>query len=489
MKKTSFTRLIALFALAAMLLSVCACSATNDNPVIAKTGQIKLDFDLYKNFYTSSQNYYLYAQYNLYTAEEYRDMILDQVIAFGVCLDQCRIQGITLNEEEEAELAKEVQKSIDDQLATYASRVDASITDEEAIREAEMELLLAQIESNGFTYDDYVAEIEESLRSNMLLDKLRDSVYAEVSIEDGDVRKYFDENIEDDRESFTDKENGISSFYTAWTNFVSGSGHIPFYNPKDVFTVNHLLVEYDENTDSDDPNVDPSFSKAKQVDIDMIEKELNDGIDLERLLELIEQFGDDPGMEDEEGYLKYGYMIHEDLVDRYEEGFGYAAMKLYDENWEPADDDDDADDTADDTADDADDADDTADDADDADDTTDDTTDDTDDDGDDDADDTDTDDDDDEAAPPELVFFELNDGKKVVRVETELGYHYIYINRTLDSGDLEFEDKDEVWESIYDFVLDEAKSEEYEERYKVWESETKITIKRSLINSLASYLG
>lgn len=452
MKKTSLTRLLAIFALAAMLLSVYACSATNDNPVIAKTGKVKLDFNLYKNFYTSSQNYYLYSQYNLYTAEQYRDMILDQVIAYGVCLDQCRIQGITLNDEEETKLAEDVQESIDEQLASYASKVDSSITDEAAIRDAEMDLLVAQIKQNGFTYDDYVAEIESSLRNSMLLDKLRDSVYAEVSIEDSEVRKYYDEQLEKDTETYTNEENGISSFYSAWSSFVSGTGHIPFYNPKDLFTVNHLLVKYDQDTDSDDPTVTPSFSKSVQVNVDLIEEQLTSGIDMEKFVELIKEHGEDPGMEDEDGYFKYGYLVHEELIEKYEEGFGYAAMKLFDENWEPSEEDKDTDDTADN--------------------------------------DTDADSDDtEETEPPELTYFELTDGTKIVRVATDLGYHYMYINRILEPGDLQFEDKDDVWQSIYDFVLSEKKSAEYESRFETWKSETKITIKRSLINSLTSYLG
>ncbi len=454
MKKTSFTRLVAIFALAAMLLSVCACSATNDNPVIAKTGKVKLDFNVYKNFYTISQNYYLYSQYKLYTAEQYRDMILDQVIAYGVCLDQCRIQGITLNAEEETKLDEDVQKSIDDQLAAYASKVDPSITDKDAIRDAEMKLLVAQIKQNGLTYDAYVAEIESSLRNNMLLDKLRDSVYAEVSIEDSDVRKYYDEHLEEDKKAYTDEEKRISSFYTAWSSFVSGSGHIPFYNPKDLFTVNHLLIKYDKDTDSKDPSVTPSFSKAVQVNIDLIEEQLTSGIDMEKFVELLKEHGEDPGMENEDGYFKYGYLIHEELVEKYEEGFGYAAMKLFDENWEPPKEDEDKD---------------------------------KDDDKDTDA--ADDDKDKDETEPPELTYFELTDGTKIVRVATDLGYHYMYINRTLEPGDLEFEDKDDVWQSIYDFVLSEKKSAEYESRFETWKSETKITIKRSLINSLASYLG
>ena len=48
MNKKVFVKLIALLMAAAMLLGVCACSATDNNPTIGKIGKVKIKLSQYQ---------------------------------------------------------------------------------------------------------------------------------------------------------------------------------------------------------------------------------------------------------------------------------------------------------------------------------------------------------------------------------------------------------------------------------------------------------
>ena len=48
MNKKVFVKLIALLMAAAMLLGVCACSATDNNPTIGKIGKVKIKLSQYR---------------------------------------------------------------------------------------------------------------------------------------------------------------------------------------------------------------------------------------------------------------------------------------------------------------------------------------------------------------------------------------------------------------------------------------------------------
>lgn len=54
MNKKVFVKLIALLMAAAMLLGVCACSATDNNPTIGKIGKVKITLSQYQQIISST---------------------------------------------------------------------------------------------------------------------------------------------------------------------------------------------------------------------------------------------------------------------------------------------------------------------------------------------------------------------------------------------------------------------------------------------------
>lgn len=139
MNKKVFVKLIALLMAAAMLLGVCACSATDNNPTIGKIGKVKITLSQYQQIY---QQYSYYAN----SMDDFNGFIKNQLITYGVTLNKCYELGLD-KEISQDELQKNVDAKLDQAIASY--KVDASITDEAAIRENKLDQFKAALKSRA----------------------------------------------------------------------------------------------------------------------------------------------------------------------------------------------------------------------------------------------------------------------------------------------------------------------------------------------------
>ena len=145
--KKTIVRIIAVVMLSAMIAGVVGCNASyNTNPKVMKVGSVDIDFarfaTLYNNTDSSSNPYYQYLQYGMITREQYANYIIEDLTNYGVQMDQIKVQNITLDETEEADLQKEIDDNIKDYaVKNYGSKVDSSIKEADAKAEAAIELL------------------------------------------------------------------------------------------------------------------------------------------------------------------------------------------------------------------------------------------------------------------------------------------------------------------------------------------------------------
>jgi|GEM_PF-629664 len=362
MKTTkAFIRAIALMAVFAMLLGFGGCIKTyNDDPTVIKCGSVKIGL---QRFLTAFQNsdYYQYYQQGYIDASTYSDYVVNELTSYGVQLDQAKKQGFTLTDDDKAEIQSNVDDAVKSYLEqNYASAIDSTITDETAKYDAEMELFLKDLKSNGSSLKKYRADLEESYTNSALINKLRDSVIGDITVNNEDVQKYFDDNL--------NTSTTIANFNTAFSNFVSGaSSSIPSYMPvvkaaeaddeaedeegdsssddtalteyDAMFSVLHLLLKFDEEAGSDVTDLaayaeeqDKEFTTSRSFVEDKIAT-----LDAQQFIDDLcfnEDVCDDPGML-ESGHQFFGYIMSEQLIDSYYEGFGNAAMMLKYPDWQP----------------------------------------------------------------------------------------------------------------------------------------------------------
>ena len=356
----TIVRILAVVMTVAMCASLFGCvSSYRNNPVVAKVGDVKLDLNQYLTLYnnTDSNNmYYTYLQYGIIDRAQYAQYILDDLVNYGVQLNQVGVQNITLDEAEEEELKSKVDDQIKSYLDTnYASKIDSAITDAAEKYNAELELLKKDLTDNGNSFENYRKNVEDSIRNTMLISKLHDVNVADVTVSNDDVKTYFKDNAKTDVTP--------TNFNTAFSNFVTAqSENAPLYMPHperaveddpettdvvetmpanpygEFFSVQHDLMKF--KTEAGDGVTDLAAYAADDADLVKRMEDLEAELPNMTTQQFFEKCHnsetcDDPGMLRPANQY-FGYMMQESLIDSYFKGFGYAAMKLkFGEEWEP----------------------------------------------------------------------------------------------------------------------------------------------------------
>ena len=496
MNKKVFVKLIALLMAAAMLLGVCACSATDNNPTIGKIGKVKIKLSQYQQIY---QQYSYYAK----SMDDFNGFIKNQLITYGVTLNKCYELGLD-KEISQDELQKNVDAKLDQAIASY--KVDASITDEAAIRENKLEQFKAALKKQGTSYKAYMKSLKQSELESMMMEMLQEKIYSEVKFDASAFEKYISENTLSQRDNYG---KDVSAFMTAYNSYISGSGMIPLYTPNDMFTVKHLLVQYD-NSDKVSDTVEGVFTDEQNKKLDEIRKALESGISLDEFVDKYVTNGDyqsdtvfvsatpDPSAtpnpdatpeptadpDSPGGYKEHGYIMNENLLSKYFDGFGAAACLLfYGDDWKipvesasPAPDATDAPKTTDAPA------------------TTDvaspdapatdaPTT------------DKPADDETDPVKKYGIKIYTTTDGQKIAEVTTKTsggGVHFIFINERLDAGDtvIKAENDDAAYRNAKKFYIEKTEQDHYSECFTEWKNNTKIRMNDKYIDTYAKqFLG
>ena len=308
-----------LFTLALVLVfaAFAGCSAKLNDPVVGKVGNIDIRFQTYYRVYVN--NMYMqsiYGTYDVSTDEAYRafqDMVFDSIINSMLPIYVAKQAGVTLTAEEEAEVQESLQQEIDSLYESYADDVDASITDEDEKRAEEEKLLLADLKANGLTYDKYIKSIEDSLRDEAIANKYIESLLAEVTVTDDDVQAYYDEQLAYYQERY---EEDPANYFDDYSSFLNG-GSQPLVVPEGYNYYKHILV------------LDAEEGEDKDVDAIVAEiyAKIEAGEDFDAL---IEEYGEDPGMQSEP-YKTEGYILSEANASDYYEEFSAAALALENE--------------------------------------------------------------------------------------------------------------------------------------------------------------
>ena len=490
MNKKVFVKLIALLMAAAMLLGVCACSATDNNPTIGKIGKVKITLSQYQQIY---QQYSYYAN----SMDDFNGFIKNQLITYGVTLNKCYELGLD-KEISQDELQKNVDAKLDQAIASY--KVDASITDEAAIRENKLDQFKAALKKQGTSYKAYMKSLKQSELESMMMEMLQEKIYSEVQFDASAFEKYISENTLSQRDNYG---KDVSAFMTAYNSYISGSGMIPLYTPNDMFTVKHLLVQYD-NSDKVSDTVEGVFTDEQNKKLDEIRKALESGISLDEFVDKYVTNGDyqsdtvfvsatpDPAAtpnpdatpeptadpDSPGGYKEHGYIMNENLLSKYFDGFGAAACLLfYGDDWKipaesasPAPDATDAPKTTDAPATDA-----PATDAP--------TT------------DKPADDETDPVKKYGIKIYTTTDGQKIAEVTTKTsggGVHFIFINERLDAGDtvIKAENDDAAYRNAKKFYIEKTEQDHYSECFTEWKNNTKIRMNDKYIDTYAKqFLG
>jgi hypothetical protein len=255
---------------------------------------------------------------------------------------------------EKAEWEKAANENWEQAVASYMQNVtDESTDDEKAAARADA---IAALLSDGYDEAGYVQDYIDSEISNQLVNRLMDEVSKGITVEDDEIQAYFNELVEEDKANYADD---ISNY-----EFITQYYQQPsYYMPEGYRGINHILLKVDDallntwkdltaryeeqkaaeeapeetikpvdaepETDNEteepagtpEPTAEPvteeMIEAAKQAildsvqpTVDEIKAKLKDGVSFD---ELILEYGNDPGMQDEKTRAS-GYPVHKDSI-------------------------------------------------------------------------------------------------------------------------------------------------------------------------------
>ncbi|MCR5610805.1 MAG: hypothetical protein K6F68_03125 [Clostridiales bacterium] len=371
-------------------------------------------YDFLQSF--NNNDYYQYYMYGLISQDDYLNMIVNDMSTFMYLVNAAYDEGFELTAEEN----EEINKSVSDQFERLLARYETQVTDTSADKRAEaLKLFEADIASYGVDYNSAVELTVKSMCMYKIAEKYYNSITESIEVCDEEVEQYY-------KDRFTDeKKNTVSDFSELLRAYYSGNSPYPVHVPEDCFSVNHLYLEL-ENEAEDEQN--PVYNKDSRKDVEeQIEAKLPETDGFDGFMELVAEFGEDPGMT-YDGYRENGYVIHPSMDDYYFPGFVYAAMNLHDGEWTPAEDAD--------------------------------------------------------YEIPELNYFELKDGTKVVKVYTKSGVHYIILNKEYTKGKVEYEKGDEKWLSWKNAAISSVSEKRFEELFDSWKEKYEINTDLDAIKAI-----
>ena len=439
-KKTAARLLSVLLVIIMAAAAFSACKLTNDGPdpteapketeaagttdpatkVVLTSKNVDMTlYDFGQAFYNSQ--YFQYYMYGMMTPSQYCDAVIEELSNITYLLNAAIEEGVVLDDDENAELDRLLDEQLADLVKRYSESADENETDKEA---AGMRLLEEDLAVDGLDYETFKTLARKNLGYSGIVNKYYEIMKSKVDVTDAEVEDYIAKQTKE-IEDMT-----MLDFSDLMSDYNAEQGPFPVFIKDDCFSVNHIYMSFESSTDDEGNLI--SDTTSRKNDEAVIEAKLPELADFDAFMELEKEFGEDPGM-DNDMYRENGYFIHPDLEDSYFAGFVYAAMNLHEGQWDTT---------------------------------------------------LENDPDTNEPfTPPELTFFTLADGTKVVKVYTGSGVHYIIVNKEYKKGAVAYEKGDEYWEAWKDTVTDTKLNDVYDELSEEWKEKYPIEVDTETIKA------
>ncbi|MBO4848720.1 MAG: hypothetical protein J5586_06165 [Clostridia bacterium] len=351
-----------------------------------------------------NSQYFQYYMYGLIDPGQFCDAVVEELSGLMYALNAAIDDGMKLTQEETDEISEMFSDQLEELLDRYETEVPEDAADRRAAAKALLEEDLAE---DGIDFEQFIELAENNMKLYKLVTKFYEKLESNIDVQEDEIRDYIAEQLESTAEA---SMSDIAQLYSA---FSEGSGAYPVSFSDDCFSVDHIYLELEAQAD-EEGNVE-YIKDSRAADEARIEELLPTLADYDAFMALEEELGEDPGM-DIAGYRENGYLMHPDLENDYFDGFVYAAMNLRLGEWHSPRE----------TS------------------------------------------EEDPYTPPEIEFFTLLDGTRVVKVFTDSGIHYIIVNKEIKKGPVEYSVGDEHWNSWKSVVVSEKLGELNKELMASW---------------------
>ena len=171
------------------------------------------------------------------TAEEiqqYRSMIIEDLLTAKVLPWKAQQMGIKLTEEKKEQVAQEVEELIAEYAGDYLDDAKSELGEDAGAAELALkarEFLEQDVEDYfGYPFGQWLEELTASYEENALTEMLQEAFNKGVTVTEEQARAWFEGELEDQKESFTEDYTYFKSQYGAYRD---GESSVPaLYTPE-----------------------------------------------------------------------------------------------------------------------------------------------------------------------------------------------------------------------------------------------------------------
>jgi len=271
---------------AVILMTAATLIGCGGKPVLAATvGDQEVTVTQLENSFQNSFSYASAYGYDTTTEEgvtQFRDYLLDNLIASAMKVYQAKLAGITLTDEELAAAKDTAKQNYDDTVASFEDQAtQAGATNVEAYAKT---LFTKALVANNTTVKKLQAQMLEDAKDNTLVSKHKTALLEGISMTEEELSAKYAEVLASQKEQF---DATPSDYFTFETYAQYGYNAPPVYVPAGFFRVRHILV-------------------ADEATAKLVKEKIDAGEDFEALLA---EYGTDPGMQSDAN--KAGYLVGE----------------------------------------------------------------------------------------------------------------------------------------------------------------------------------
>lgn len=184
------------------------------------------------------------------TAEEiqqYRDMIIEDLLSAKVLPWKAKELGVTLTEEKKAEVAKEVEELLAEYASDYLEDAKAELgedADAAAIALKAREYLEKDVEDYfGYSFEQWLAELTASYEENALTELMQEKFNETVTVTEEQAKTWFDTELAEQKASF---DEDYSAYEAQVEAYALGESDVPvLYTPEGFGRMQVLTFDVD----------------------------------------------------------------------------------------------------------------------------------------------------------------------------------------------------------------------------------------------------
>ncbi len=259
--------------------------------------------------------------------EEVANSVLDSLALNIILFQKAADLGIELTDEEIKENEKQSKEIFSNRKEAIRTEVEEEAAEDETIDiEQEIEKRYQEyVENMEATPETYV----ETINRQSIVYKVQDYIYGLASVTDEEVKDWYDQTLEIQKEQMDASEAAFSQYVN--------NNNILTYVPEDTVAVKQVLLKFKDedlvseamSLFSDDKKEEMLELLKPEIDALMpialeVKQRLEDGEDIDAL---IEELGEDEGMTQHPGSV-YGYLV-EKRTKSYLPEFTKAALGLF----------------------------------------------------------------------------------------------------------------------------------------------------------------